>query len=95
MPSVEGCPQPRRRGRKVCLVGMKTGVRFGEAWKRNLCKAQTTDKRGAGLEFCQASSLPPPPPAPGSRAASTGDPPEARFVVCIIVACLRTERGGC
>lgn len=59
MPSVEGCPQPRRRGRKVCLVGMKTGVRFGEAWKRNLCKAQSTDKRGAGLEFCQASSLPP------------------------------------
>lgn len=48
----------------MCVVGMKTGVKFGEAWKRNLCRPNQQTK-GA-----QASSSARPAPTAASAVSA-------------------------
>lgn len=41
---------------KACAVGIGTGVRRGGGREKQSMQARSRDKRGAGLEFCQAGS---------------------------------------
>lgn len=56
VPSVEDCPQPCRRGNESVRRGDRNWSKTWGGLEKQSMQARARDKRGAGLEFCQAGS---------------------------------------